>query len=1052
MSLIRQVLRKPYTVGALLVVLCLLGLGEARRMPIDIFPEIDIPVVSVVWTYSGMSADEIQNRILSVHQRQLASVVDDIERIEATSYTGVGVEKIYLHEGADVTRAVSQLSASALTALKYMPRNLVPPLVIRYGATDVPIIQLSLSSESLADNQLNDAGQNIIRPALAVVRGAEVPQPYGGKPRVIMADIDPTALSARGLTPADVSAAIQRQNIILPAGTLKAGPFEYPIRTNNAADTIERINAYPIKDVDGRVVFLRDVAHVHDGFQAQTNAVTVNGRPGVLMVVRKTGGVSTLGVIAGLRNALPDIAHLIPSAVHITPLFDQSIFVSAAIQSVVLGGFIAAVLTALMIILFLGDLRLTVIILASIPVSIIAAILALGLLGHTLNIMTLGGFALAVGILVDNGTVVIENIERHLRLHDTVWNAIQHGAEEVALPTVLATLSICIVFIPVFLLEGTAKYLFSPLSLAVILALLASLVLSFTLVPTLFRLLVGRDAHGHPPETADKSALRRLHLRFNRAFDRQRGAYERWLRHVLVAPRATLLTFTILGVCALATLPFVGENFFPAVDAGLFRLHVRAAPGTRLEATRALFSRVEQDVREIAGPDQVETALGNIGLPYSGTNIALSDTATVGTMDGELLVSLRATHRPTADILHDLRAELPRREPGVSFFFQPADIVNQVLNFGQPAPIDIRVIGKDAAAGYAQAQSLVGQINALPGVVDAHVFQVPDAPAMTVDVNRTLAAESGLAQDDVANSLLIATGSTLQVAPNFYLDPSTHVSYPLIAQIPPSELSDTDRLGRVPVGNARAGEPLFLDVLTSQRSRSPLALSQFNIRPVFDIHADVEGRDLGGAAEDIERVLARARTTADPSLKLQLSGQVETMRSSFQGLVTGIALALVLVYLFLVISFQSWLEPLVALASAPFALAGSVLMLYLTMTTFSVPALMGALMCIGLATANSILVVAFARERHRSGVTIRDAAFQAGATRLRPVIMTAAAMALGMIPMATGFGEGGEQNAPLARAVIGGLILATPATLSLVPLLYARLHARRGSEETAHVA
>src|SRR6202158_981714 len=743
MSLVRFVLQHPYTVAAMLILVCLLGIGAALRMPIDIFPEINIPGVSVVWTYNGMSATDIQNRILSLHERQMASLVDDISRIEATSYEGVGVEKVYLHEGADVSRAVSQLASSALVVLKYMPPNITPPLVLRYGATDVPIIQPSLSSKTLSDTKLNDLGQNIIRPDLAIVHGAEVPQPYGGKPRVIMADLDPQALTARGLSPSDVSEALQRQNVILPAGDVKIGSKDYEVSMNNSPDVMDAINAFPVAQVAGKTVFMRDIAHVHDGFQVQTNSVAVDGTPGALITIRKTGGVSTLAVINGVRAALSDIRRVMPDGVTIKPIFDQSIFVNAALASVKMGGMMAAALTALMILLFLGNWRLTLIILAAIPLSIITAVLAMYVGGQTLNTMTLGGFALAVGILVDNGTVVIENIERHVGLGEPLAEAIVRGASEVAVPTVLATLCICMVFVPVFLLQGTAKYLFSPLSLSVCLSLLASLALSFTMVPVLFmHLMRSHVSAGHSGSFAGSHLEPRranpfmaVHLRFNRGFERFRDTYRDTLTWTLSEPLRTVLFFMVLIVCSLLLFPALGRDFFPQVDAGQMRLHVRAPPGTRLEETQDDFAQVEAVIRDIAGNHQIDTILDNIGLPYSGMNIALSDSATVGPMDGEILVSLKPMHSPTAALVAQLRRELPQRFPELQFFFQPADIVDQVLNFGQPAPVDIQISGPDSTATYALAGKLAHDLQRVPGVVDSHVLQVPNAPTINVDVD-----------------------------------------------------------------------------------------------------------------------------------------------------------------------------------------------------------------------------------------------------------------------------------------------------------------------------
>jgi multidrug efflux pump subunit AcrB len=1043
-SVVDYVLKRPYTVVAGLILIALLGIGEALRMPIDIFPKMDIPVCSVVWTYSGMNAEDIQNRILTLHERQMASLVDDISRIEATSYQGVGVEKVYLHEGADVTRAISQLASSALVVLKYMPPNITPPLVIRYGATDVPIIQLSLSSNSLPDTKLNDLGQNVIRPALAVVHGAEVPYPYGGKPRVIMADLDQQALQARGLTPADVSNALQTQNVILPSGDVKIGTKDYLLTMNNSPDLIEALNSYPIRQIDGRQVLMRDVAHVHDGFQVQTNSVSVDGVPGALMSIRSTGGVSTLSVIKGVRDALPEIRHMLPASVRIKTIFDQSLFVKAALNSVLLGGCMAAGLTALMILLFLGNWRLTLIIIAAIPFSILTAVLFMGAGGETLNTMTLGGFALAVGILVDNGTVVIENIERHAGLHQTLREAIVHGAGEVGTPTLLSTLCICMVFVPVFLLEGTAKYLFSPLSVSVIVSLLASLALSFTMVPVLFYYLMHSVHHAaagpaaREPGTRIARSLYGVHVRFEAGFRRFREGYRNTLAWAMSEAKTTVLVFLGVIVVSLSLFPFLGRDFFPQVDAGEMRLHVRAPPGTRIETTQQAFAQVEAAIRTLVGVGRIDVILDNIGLPYSGINIALSDSATVGPMDGEILISLGKKHPPTADLMAMLRRELPQRFPELQFFFQPADIVDQVLNFGQPAPIDIRVTASDTSAAYALAQELTHLVARIPGVVDAHVFQVPDAPALALDVDRAFATGVGVTQRDTANNVLVYSNSSAQTSPNFWVDPRNGVSYPLVVQQPGYTIESAQDLETMPVSSS-AGEgqsQLLMNLASLAREKVPMVTSQLNIRPVFDVQANVQGRDLFSVSQAIDRVIAANRPAAQTATHVTLSGQVETMRDSYTGLFSGIGLAIVLVYLFLVINFQSWIDPLIVLMAVPFALCGVIWMLFLTQTHLSVPALMGTLMCIGLTTANSILVVSFANQRTAAGDNALIASTTAGYTRLRPVLMTAGAMILGMVPMAAGVGEGGEQNAPLARAVIGGLIFATAATLVFVPIMY----------------
>jgi multidrug efflux pump subunit AcrB len=1056
MSIVRFALKRPYTVVAVLFLVCLLGAGAALRMPVDIFPEINIPVVSVVWTYSGMSAEEIQNRILVKHERQMASLVDDIERLDANSYNGVGVIKVYLHDGADVSRAISQLSSCAQTVLKSMPRNITPPLIVRYGATDVPIIQLSLSSRNLPDQRLTDFGQQVLRPDLAEVHGAQVPYPYGGKPRVVMVDLDPDSLRARSMTPNDVVNALGEQNLQAPSGDVKIGDRDYAVPLNNSTDTIAALNDLPIKTIGDSTVFLRDVAHVRDGYSVQTNSVAENGRAGALITIRKTGGVSTLAVINGIRQALPDIEHLLPSGMSIRPIFDQSIFVKAAISSVVMGGMMAAGLTALMILLFLGNWRLTVIILASIPLSIVAAILVMYLGGQTLNTMTLGGFALAVGILVDNATVVIENIERHLSSGKPLEGAIVDGAAEIGTPTLLSTLAICIVFVPVFLLQGTAKYLFSPLSLSVCVSLLASLILSFTLVPVLFKYLMRSyiAKHGQRHGAHDIARHRRInpftwcHFAFERGFNYFRNGYRNTLAWAVAKPLSTIAFFAALALISSLLFPQLGMDFFPQVDAGQMRLHVRAPAGTRLEKTQEYFAQVESSIRKIVGNDQVDVVLDNLGLPYSGINIALSDSATVGPMDGEVLVSLKEKHTSTPQHIADLRRELPRQFPELQFFFQPADIVNQVLNFGQPAPIDIRVSGPHGDADYAAATKILHDVQRVPGLVDAHIFQVPDAPAMKMDVDRTLASQMGMSQRDISNSVLVTLSSSAMVSPNFWLNPNNNVTYPLLVQTPQYRVESLPQLLSVPVAKQSGSKKeLLMNVAQVSRSTIPMILSQLNIRPVFDVQADVQGRDLGSMATDLRRVIAQDAPDASTGIHVQLAGQIQTMGDSFTGLFSGMGLAFVLVFLLLVIQFQSWSDPLIVLMAVPFALVGVMWMLFLTQTHISVPALMGTLMCIGLTTANSILVVTFANQRMAAGDDALTASIAAGYTRLRPVLMTAGAMVLGMIPMALGVGEGGEQNAPLARAVIGGLIFATFATLIFVPVMYSVMRRNKRSTQ-----
>jgi len=1050
MSVVAFALKRPYTVVAVLALACLLGIGAVLRMPVDIFPEIDIPVVSVVWTYNGMSAEEIQNRILVKHERQMASLVDDIARLEANSYNGVGVIKVYLHEGADVSRAISQLSSCAQTVLKSMPRNITPPLIVRYGATDVPIIQLSLTSRFLPDQRMTDFGQQVLRPDLAVVHGAQVPYPYGGKPRVMMVDLNMDRLRSNGMTPDDVVNALGSQNLQAPSGSAKIGNIDYEVPLNNSTDTIGELNDFPVKTVGHSTVFLRDVANVRDGYSVQTNSVSTNGKPATLMTIRKTGGVSTLAVIDGIRNALPDIEQLLPKGMSIKPFFDQSIFVKAALNSVVLGGLMAAALTALMILLFLGNWRLTIIILASIPLSIIIAMLVMYCMGQTLNTMTLGGFALAVGILVDNGTVVIENIERRLQLGESLNTAIVEGAGEVGTPMVLATLAICIVFVPVFLLQGTAKYLFSPLSLSVIISLIASLGLSFTLIPMLFKYLMRTRKHTHAdhdpahPHHRTRNPFILIHRGFDNGFERFRDVYRNALAWSAAHPAPVVVCCLVLVGASSLLFTRLGMDFFPDVDAGQMRLHVRAPAGTKIEETQEVFAKVESSIRQIVGADQVDVILDNIGLPYSGINIALSDSATVGPMDGEILISLKEKHTPTAAHMADLRRELPKQFTGIQFFFQPADIVNQVLNFGQAAPIDIQVTGANHDAAYATAQKVLHDIRRVPGVVDGHIFQVPDSPAIHVNVDRTLASEIGMTQRDVSNSVLVTLSSSAMVSPNFWLNPQNNVTYPLVVQTPQYRVQSLPELLSVPVAKDNSTQKqLLMNIAHLDRGSVPMILSQLNIRPVFDVQANTQGRDLGSVAKALNQLIAADTPAQSTGVHVTLAGQIVTMTESFNGLFGGMALAVVLVFLLMVIQFQSWLDPIIVLLAVPFALVGVMWMLYLTQTHISVPALMGTLMCIGLTTANSILVVTFANQRMDAGDDALTAAVAAGFTRIRPVLMTAGAMILGMIPMALGIGEGGEQNAPLARAVIGGLLFATFGTLILVPAAYGLL--RRNS-------
>jgi multidrug efflux pump subunit AcrB len=1076
--MIAWLLKRPYTIASMLVLIVLLGLWAAFQMPTDIFPAINVPVVSVVWTYSGMTPAEIQNRILTLHERQMPALVDDIDHIEANSYQGVGVIKVYLHENADVTRAVAQVASSALIVLKYMPRNITPPMVLRYGATDVPILQLSLSSKSLTDTRLNDLGQNVIRPDLAAVPGVSLPQPYGGKPRVIMVDMDQQAMAARGLEPSDVSNVLLQNNVIMPSGDVKIGSRDYPVTMNNSPDVINEMNDFPVKTINGRQVFLRDVAHVHDGFQTQTNLVTQDGRPGALLTIRKTGAISTLAVVGGVRDYLPDLQKQLPRGVSVTPLFDQSVFVRASLQGVGREGAIAAGLTALMILLFLGNARLTLIVMLSIPASILTAVIVMHFMGQTLNTMTLGGFALAVGILVDDTTVGIENMDRYLEQGLPLEQAIIQGSNEVLLPTLLSTLSICIVFVPIFLLSGVAKYLFSPMAIAVVLSMLASFIIARFVVPVVFNFLMAKHSINHPhyeteqhfaqehppqkPPSENAQGLGRIwcrstetiirpfvaiHHSFDDAFRRFADFYRTLVAWAVAMPWFTAAFFGVLIVISLSLFPILGRDFFPTVDAGEMRLHIRAPAGSRIEVTAAKFTEVEKAVRQIVGNNQIKDVLNNIGLPYSGMNMAIGDTATVGTMDGEMLISLKEDHTPTAGHMADLRRELPRRFPDCQFFFQAADIVNQVLNFGQPAPIDIRIVGSDSDKTYALATRLAKDLAAVPGVVDSHLYQVPDVPGLRFNVDRALAQQVGMSQLDTAQSLLVNLNNSGQIGPNFWVNPKNGVSYPLVAQTPTYTINSLEDLRTMPLDTGdRAQGQLLMNVADVRRVASTALISQLNVRPVFDVNANVQGRDLYGVSNDIQKVIDKDRPPAAEPISITLSGQVEVMNKSYTGLFEGMGLAVVLVFLLMVIKFQSWLDPFIVLLAVPFALSGVMWGLFLTHTYMSVPGLMGGLMCIGLATANSILVVSFADDRMKEGYTAAQAAVAAGYTRLRPVIMTATAMIVGMLPMAFALGEGGEQNAPLGRAVIGGLTFATFATLVFVPAMFALMNRNRVHE------
>jgi multidrug efflux pump subunit AcrB len=1009
--------------------------------PVDVLPEIDIPVVSIIWNYTGLSSQDMANRIASVNERSLTTTVNNIEHIESQSLPGIAIIKLFLQPTANIQTAIAQTVAVEQAQLKQMPPGATPPLVISYSASSIPVIQLGLSSPKQSEQDLNDTALNFLRPQLVTIPGAAVPYPYGGKTRLISVDLDTRALLAKGLTPTDVVQAVNAQNLILPTGTAKIGPREYTINMNGSPATVAGLNDIPVRTLNGATTYLREVAHVRDGFSPQTNIVRQDGHRGVLISVLKNGNASTLSIVNTLQDLLPQARASLPPDLKISALFDQSVFVKAAVQGVVREALIAAAHTAAMILLFLGNWRSTCIIAISIPLSILSSLIVLHALGQTINIMTLGGLALAVGILVDDATVTIENIERHLHLGTNLHDAILEGAGEIAVPALVSTLCICIVFVPMFFLTGVAKFLFVPLAEAVVFAMIASYILSRTLVPTLAMLLMG---HAHAPDAKAKPNLfMRMHRRFDRGFERMRGAYIVILSTLLVKRR--LFATLFLGFCLLSTaLVFVlGEDFFPSVDAGDIRMHMRAPTGTRIEETARLADEVEKVVRQIVPQDELATILDNLGLPYSGINLSYSNAGTIGTLDGEIQVALNPDHAPTQKYIDQLRALLPRRFPGVEFFFQPADIVTQILNFGLPAAIDVQIQGQNAQANFEVASKLMKQVRMIPGNVDTHIQQKLDEPAINLQMDRTRLQQLNLSASNVAQNVLVSLSGSSQTAPGFWFNPRNGVEYNLAVQTPQYQVSSIDELLRTPVSASINGPTQLLGNLVRISPENQFAVvTHYNIRPVIDLFVSVEGRDLGGVARQVNSLVDEARKTLPRGSQIVVRGQVETMRTSFFGLGLGVAMAIVLVYLLIVVNFQSWVDPLIIVSALPAALAGIIWMLFLTGTHLSVPALTGAIMTMGVATANSILMVSFARQRLNAGMPALTAALEAGASRIRPVLMTAFAMIIGMIPMALGLGEGAEQNAPLGRAVIGGLLFATVSTLFFVPLVFAGIHAR----------
>ncbi|TCK39560.1 multidrug efflux pump subunit AcrB [Paraburkholderia sp. BL8N3] len=1041
MWIVNVALKRPYTFIVMAIMILLATPFVLLSTPTDVLPDINIPVVSIIWNYSGLSAEDIANRITSVNERVLTTTVNDIEHIESQSLQGIAIIKIFLQPDANIQTAIAQTVAVEQAQLKQMPPGATPPLVISYSASSIPVIQLGLSSPKLSEQALNDTALNFLRPQLVTIPGAAVPYPYGGKTRVISVDLDTRALLAKGLTPSDVVSAVNAQNLILPTGTAKIGPKEYTIDMNGSPETVAGLNDIPVRTVNGATTYLREVAHVRDGFSPQTNVVRQNGHRGVLISVLKNGSASTLSIVNTLRSLLPGARAALPPDLEITALFDQSVFVKAAVQGVVREALIAAALTAAMILLFLGNWRSTCIIAISIPLSILSSLLALHALGQTINIMTLGGLALAVGILVDDATVTIENIERHLHMGTNLHDAILEGAGEIAVPALVSTLCICIVFVPMFFLTGVARYLFVPLAEAVVFAMLASYVLSRTLVPTLAMLLMG---HAHKPKPgATPGLFARLYQRFDRGFEKMRAGYIVILSSLLVRRRRFATLF--LGFCLLSSgLVFVlGEDFFPTVDAGDIRLHMRAPTGTRIEETARLADEVEKVVRQVVPPTQLSTILDNLGLPYSGINLSYSNAGTIGTLDGEIQVALDENHSPTQTFIDKLRAILPQRFPGVEFFFQPADIVTQILNFGLPAAIDVQIAGADQQANFAVASKLMKEVRLIPGTVDTHIQQKLDEPTLSLQMDRTRLQQLNLSASNVAQNVLISLSGSTQTAPAFWFNPQNGVEYNLAIQTPQYQVGSVDELLRTPVSGAATGPTQLLGNLVRLKPKNEFAVvTHYNIRPVIDLFVSVEGSDLGSVARQVDQLVGKARAELPRGSQIVVRGQVQTMRSSFFGLGVGVAMAIVLVYLLIVVNFQSWVDPLIIVSALPAALAGIMWMLFLTGTHLSVPALTGAIMTMGVATANSILMVAFARQRLAAGAPPLTAALEAGASRIRPVLMTAFAMIIGMIPMALGLGEGAEQNAPLGRAVIGGLLFATVSTLFFVPLVFAGIHSR----------
>ncbi len=1047
-ALVRIALRRPYTFVVLALVIFIIGPLAALRTPVDIFPDIRIPVIAVIWQYTGLPPDQMAGRITTQFQRALTTTVNDIEHMEATSYNTLSITKIFFQPNVDIRIANAQVTAISQTLLKQMPPGATPPLILNYNASTVPIIQLALSGQGLSEQALGDLGLNVVRTPLVTVPGAAIPLPYGGKLRQVQIDLDSTAMHARGLSGQDVANTLAAQNLITPVGTQKIGNFEYSIQLNNAPSEIAALGDLPIKAVNGAMVYVRDVAQVRDGNPPQTNIVHVEGNRSVLMVVLKNGSVSTLAIISGIKDKLEQIKPTLPPTLDIAQIGDQSVFVRGAVNGVIVEGVIAAALTSIMILMFLGSWRSTIIIATSIPLSVLGSIAALAALGETLNIMTLGGLALAVGILVDDATVTIENINWHLEQGKEVDASIMDGAAQIVTPAFVSLLCICIVFVPMFFLPGVARFLFVPMAEAVMAAMICSFILSRTLVPTMANYLLRKhaphtDMHGlDGPLPPSRNPLVRFQRGFEAGFERVRLVYRELLEMALRRRAVFAAGFLAFVFASFALVPFLGRDFFPSVDAGQILMHARTQIGTRVEDTSRQFAEIQKAIRQIIPPEDLAALVDNVGMPGSGINMTYNSTGTIGTQDGDIQIKLKENHKPTAGYIRILREELPIRFPGVTFSFLPADIISQILNFGAPAPIDLQIRGPNLAANYAYAQQLLRRLRHIPGLVDARIQQSLNNPGFNVDVDRTRAQYVGVTERDVTNSMVVNLAGSSQVAPTYWLNPDNGVSYPIVMQTPQYQVDTLSALKNLPITAAGAPSQTLGAIADINRVARSAVVSQYNIQPMIQIYATTQDRDLGAVAADVQRVVDETAQDVPKGAQVVVLGQVRTMNSAFSGLLFGLLGAIVLIYFLIVVNFQSWSDPFVIITALPAALAGIVWMLFATGTTLSVPALTGAIMCMGVATANSVLIISFARERLAELGDATQAALEAGFVRFRPVLMTALAMIIGMAPMALGLGEGGEQNAPLGRAVVGGLIFATVATLMFVPVVFSMVHGR----------